>query len=176
MVYRRTLELEELGQRTLPSVTPFSMVIPHSIHSQAAPQAHPLAGQGQGTYTGNSLIVDAGVSDTLQGQANLARLGQVTVQGAVHGLGFIASGHATGTLTFTNDNGSVTLELKGPLQKGFSPLPTNWHYVVTEATGAYQDLQGEKGSLQLTLTPDTTPGSPPTLVFPSQGTFQLTIP
>ena len=42
---------------------------------------------------------------------DLARLGHVTVTGTVAGLGFIASGHASGTLTFTNARGSVTVTL-----------------------------------------------------------------
>jgi hypothetical protein len=169
MASRRSLELEELGQRIAPSVTPISLpslTIPAALTGEHN-QHNPLAGQGHGTYMSNSLNPDVCVSYTLKGKADLAKLGHVTVDGSVHGVGFILSGQATGTLTFTNSHGTVTLDLKGPQQPGFSPLPKDWHYKVTSATGDYQSLKGQEGSLNLTFKPDNSTSA--------NGTFKLKI-
>jgi hypothetical protein len=179
MAIRRRLELEQLGERLLPSATPLllpSFTVPQALAAAHPQQHHALAGHGEGTFTGHSLIVDAGVSYDLQGTADLARLGAVTVSGSVHGLGNILSGHATGTLTFTNDQGSVTVSLLGPLQKFFAPLPTDWHYQVTDATGAFKGLK-DQGTLHLTFTQDP-PGMTGIAIFPplAHGTFTLTSP
>lgn len=171
MKNRRSLELEELAQRILPSVSRVPFASLSGTQVMIAVQQHaqnPLCGHGQGTYTGNISFPDTGVNNTLQGTAKLARLGDVTVAGSVHGVGFIASGHATGTLTFTNGQGSVTLDLLGPEQPGFSSLPKEWKYTVTGATGDYQNLMGQQGSLKLTFQADTSATSP-------QGTFTLKI-
>jgi hypothetical protein len=174
MSIRCRLQIEELGQRILPSATPGLLPLPAFTSVLAAPHAHALAGQGSGTYIGGSMVVDAGESAMLNGSAYLARLGHVTVTGTVAGLGFIVSGHAWGTLTFANARGSVTVALEGPLQSGFSPLPEQFSYTVVSGTGAYQHLH-DHGSLKLVLHPfpiDPLPGS----LFPvAHGTFTLTI-
>src|SRR5205807_1807119 len=66
-------------------------------------------------------------------------LGAVSVSGKVKLPGFVASGHATGTLTLSNSQGSVTLALTGPLEPGFGAFPATLSYTVTSATGAYFD-------------------------------------
>ena len=179
MTTRRYLEVEELGSRIMPSVSPGLLPTAFSAESHFGSQQHQhhhdLAGQGNGTYLGNSLVVDAGAFYTLNGTATLVKMGDVTVAGSLQGLGLIASGHATGTLTFTNKNGSVTLDLKGPQQNGFAPLPGDWKYQVIAATGGYEKLKGEHGSLQLTFTAELVPG-PADGIFPRpQGTFKLAI-
>jgi hypothetical protein len=146
-----------LGQRILPSATPFHAPVPVATTAQLTTQPRDLAGQGCGTYTGKSLVVDAGPSYTLHGTAVLFRMGQVTVDGSVNGLGLIASGYATGTLTLRNDDGTVTIELKGPKQTAFTPLPEDWQYSVTSATGDYNKVKGETGTVHLTFKADAVP-------------------
>jgi hypothetical protein len=180
MSLRRRPQVEELGERILPS----SVLSHHAAVIGAgrfAPppslgplRPHSLTGEGSGTYTGASLVVDAGVSYTLQGSADLVQIGHVQVTGSVYGLGDIAFGHAGGTLVFSNAGGSVTVSLSGPLQRGFAPLPQYFQYQVVGGTGAYQHFS-DHGSLNLIFTPDPpglTPHWPPT----SHGTFTLTIP
>lgn len=112
-------------------------------------------------------MVDAGVYDRLTGTADLAKRGAFTVSGSIQGLGMIASGEATGQLVFSNAKGSITIALTGPTQKGFSPLPTKFHYTITSGTGAYAKLTGY-GKLTLTMTV-----APTAFGLPPQGTFSL---
>jgi hypothetical protein len=197
---RTILNLEELDERILPSVSPVNSV---TVTEWAAMNAmvtvttisgrhsqHALAGNGSGTYTASPLLAaidppvappgyatpmhvivgDIGEHYDFTGGANLAQLSHVTVSGSVLGLGNVPRGHATGTLIFTNASGSVTIELTGPSQPGFSPLPTQFQYTVVNATGAYQHLH-DQGTLSLVLQPSN--GS--TGLPGSQGAFTLTI-
>lgn len=162
---RRRLQLEELGARVLPSANPLAPVHAPVGHAAAHHMAQPpLDGKGQGTYTDNPVQNGAGITYTLTGTAKFDGLGNVTVAGTVHSVGFIQEGHASGELTFTNAQGSVTVKLEGPSQAGFSPLPKKFEYTVIGGTGQYQNLSGS-GTLHLALTP--TPGNPET------GTFTL---
>jgi hypothetical protein len=199
MGIRRTiLNVEELGQRILPSLSPVNPVMVtewanrHAMggdHSQ-----HALTGNGSGTYTASHLwaaieppvaphgyatpmhviVGDIGVNYSFTGAADLARLGHVTVSGSALSLGNIQTGHASGTLVFTNAHGSVTVELTGPSQPGFAPLPTQFAYTVVSGTGAYQHLQ-DHGSLTLILAPQAVTPLPGALPAGFQGTFTLTI-
>jgi hypothetical protein len=61
----------------------------------------------------------------------------------------IAEGRATGTLTFTNADGSVTISLVGlDEQPGFAPIPKWWRYHVVSATGDYTGLK-DQGTLRI---------------------------
>jgi hypothetical protein len=172
MTPRRTfLGLEPLGDRVLPSATALPMPAAPltAVLATAQPALHLLQGHGRGSYTADAVQSGAGAAYRLQGTADLAGLGRVTVSGLVHAVGFIQHGHAGGELTFTNGRGSVTVELLGAEQPAFSPLPGAFHYRVVAGTGAYKDLTGE-GTLQLALHPGAagTGGTP-------HGTFALTI-
>jgi hypothetical protein len=114
------------------------------------PVHHALAGVGHGDVSRNWTIMDVGSSFTLKGTAQVADLGQVTVTGSVHGVGFAWSGHAGGTLTFSNPKGSVKVNLEGPLQGGFSSLPRYFHYQISSGTGAYGKLT-DQGTMLLSV-------------------------
>ena len=60
--------VEQLGERVLPSAT--SLILPPGLTSltKVAHHQQPLTGNGAGTYTGASLIVDAGANYTLLGE------------------------------------------------------------------------------------------------------------
>jgi hypothetical protein len=152
----RPLRLEELGARVLPSAVPL-LPVPHASdalvsHTMPPTLLHPLAGHGSGSYSVGRIIPDLGTTFNLKGTADLAALGHVSVTGSVHSLGFIATGHAGGELTFSNGKGTVTVELTGPQQGGFSALPQKFAYRVVSGTGAYAHLS-DHGSLTLVLTP-----------------------
>jgi hypothetical protein len=170
---RRRLEVEQLGERVLPSA---ALALPaiQSPPALGAAQEHALTGQGHGTYAGASLIVDAGIRYSLNGVADLSALGHVTVTGSVNGVGFIAQGRATGTLTFANASGNVTVSLEGPLQAGFRPLPKQFTYAVIAATGAYGQLH-DQGSLLLAFHPDMATAIPLGMFPTAHGTFTLAL-
>ncbi len=182
MATRRSLEVEELSQRIAPAflVSPVPggiqavALFPPAASNPPAPLTHPLAGQGQGTYTSPFLSPDSRPAFVLDGQAALAQLDKVQVNGAVHGVGVGTVGNATGTLTFTNDKGSVTIELVGPTQKGSALLPLDWKYKVSDATGAYQGLV-DQGMLKLAFKATPVAVAPVAALAAPQGQFSLLI-
>ncbi len=138
-----------------------------SSTSQAAvPASQPsqhLDGNLQGSYTIAPWFPDTGTQYDLSGSGYIQSLGQVTATGELHSIGFIPNGHATGTLTLQNANGTVTLQLVGPSQPGFAPLPNHFHYTIVSATGAYTGMQGS-GAIDLHLQPNSS-GSGGTFTF-----------
>jgi hypothetical protein len=132
-----TLELQELGERTLPSpvvlhpLEPVDPVGPVGV----VRHAHPLQGTGTGTYHGPAVSVDAGTSFTLSGTVHLNGLGTFQVTGGVHGVGMIAWGRAGGELVLTGAQGTITLTLHGSIQHAFGAVPHELVYVVTGVPG-----------------------------------------
>jgi len=85
---------------------------PSAEYQAAAPPSQPsqhLHGPLQGSYTIVPSIPDTGRQYDLSGSGYIHGLGQVTATGELHSTGFIGNGHATGTLTLQNPNGTVTL-------------------------------------------------------------------
>jgi hypothetical protein len=106
--------------------------------------------RGKGTYTAAPGNPDTGRDYLLTGTGNFLNVTNARITGSVNSLGNIAQGQASGTVTFTNAKGSVTLALVGPEQTGSSPLPSNFIYTVVKGTGAYAHMNGS-GILTLTL-------------------------
>lgn len=113
-----------------------------------------LVGQGQGTFAAPPFMSGMGPQYQLSGNADLQGLGQVSVSGSLHGVGMIVQGHAGGTLTFTNDHGSLTVDLTGPLQNAFAPVPEMFTEQIVGGTGAYAHWTGHE-SMELNLWPAT---------------------
>jgi hypothetical protein len=83
---------------------------------------------------------DTGSVYNLNGSGTLANQDAVTLTGSLHGTGFVKGGHATGELTITGAHGSVTLDLSGPTQGAFAPLPRQFSFTVKSGTGDYLHL------------------------------------
>jgi hypothetical protein len=84
---------------------------------------------------------DTGRTFSSSGTGFLAGLGRASVAGNLQTTGFIAEGHAQGTLTLTLGKGTITLQLTGmSAQKGFAGLPSTFTYTVTSGTGAYRNV------------------------------------
>ena len=67
----------------------------------------------------------------------------MTLSGDLSAVGFIQNGHAAGTLTLRNGRGTLTVQLTGPDQGGFAPLPDTFDYQVVGGTGAYKNYSGQ---------------------------------
>jgi hypothetical protein len=117
-----------------------------AVHPTSA-AVHPH-GSISGTYSTSTPVADAGTTYNFTGSGVVKPLGTTTVSGNIALPGFVASGFATGTLTLTGPNGTVTLSLKGPRQKGFGPLPSNLSFTISSGTGSYA---GAKGSGHIAL-------------------------
>jgi hypothetical protein len=152
MVRMMSLQLEELDARILPSATslPVAPPAPPALSAVSGIAFHLLSGQGEGTFFNDAIQSGAGIDYHLSGEGQFAGVGQVSIHGSVHSVGFLAQGHAGGTITLTNVQGSVTLTLIGPAQPGFSPLPVQFSYHASSGTGAYTHLPSQ-GTLSLVL-------------------------
>jgi hypothetical protein len=146
--------IEDLEVRAVPSSIPFlssglsSML---GAHTQGNP-APVLSGSISGTLTQTIGMPDVGFHFTLHGTGKLSILGQVAATGNMHGVGFVAAGHAQGTLVLTNAHGTLTLHLDGTLQHGFSHLPNHFYFNVVKGTGSYAHVMAS-GTIELHQVP-----------------------
>ena len=159
--------LERLGSRILPSASPVAAHSAPVLNGPSVLQTNPpLAGHGHGSYSYDAVQSGAGIEYRMSGTAALSGMGAVSVSGSIHSVGFIVRGHAGGELTFKGPHGSITVELIGPTQTGFSPPPTSFTARVVAETGAYAGRQWHDGRLTLNLTPaPTAAGAPPRGAF-----------
>jgi len=129
-----------------------------------APNAISLAGTITGTYTLAPVTPVIGQTYVFTGSGNASDLGAVTANASITLPGFIAVGHATGTMTLSNANGSVTLRLAGPLQPTIGAFPTTLSYAIIGATGAYVGDTAD-GTIKVMLTPGVSAAGPNTFTF-----------
>ena len=156
----RRLDVESLESMTL--LSGMTAVVGHPLPAaQISSQAIPLPiivglkGTTHGTYTSSS-FPDVGTSYSVSTAGKLSGYGVGTVYGTLHSLGFIASGHASGTLHVVLPGGTLTLKLTGPTQKGFSPLPKQFSFEITKGTGKFHNATGDpvgKGTVNVTIKP-----------------------
>jgi hypothetical protein len=176
-------QLEQLEGRIVPvavlhGVPANLAMLEYSSRSPtAAPQPHSnqdpaLQGDANGTWT-TSLIGDVGATQKSSGLGTVALLGTVQASGTLHTPGFILQGYTTGTMMFSNAQGSITLSLIGQQpQPGFSPPRNAFNYTISEGTGAYAGALGS-GVATLTEAPagQNTPGQ-----FTMTFTGNITVP
>jgi hypothetical protein len=115
-----------------------------------------LNGHFSGTFQAYS-FPDAGKTYYLSGQGYVRPLGATSLTGNVSSLGNILQGQAGGTVTLTNTDGSITIQLTGPVQPGLSPLPRKFAYQVVGGTGTFA---GATGTGTATLVLDTETSGP----------------
>jgi hypothetical protein len=109
-----------------------------------------LSGTVQGGYIAGGVIPDIGKSYQFGVAGRISPLGQVGDSGQIHTTGFIASGTATGTMTINAPRGAIALQLTGPSQPGFAPLPSTMSYTITGGKGAYRNAAGS-GTIDIML-------------------------
>ena len=127
---------------------------------QAAPTAGEtiaLKGKIFGPYTVNRTNPDIGSTYELSGSGQIQPLGQSRGTGSFRAPGNVAVGHAEGTLTLTDQQGSVTLTLVGPDQRGLAPPPDHFTYTITGGTGTFQGAKGSGNVALEILLPGRTP-------------------
>ena len=112
-----------------------------------------LNGTLAGTYQVVSGMSDVGHIYTLAGDGFINPLGQAHGTGDFNQLGFVARGRAHGQIALTTSRGSLTLTFKGPLQKGFAPLPYVFLFKITSGSGAYPRDRGHGIAILLTGLP-----------------------
>jgi hypothetical protein len=145
--------VERLDKRELPSATSVfawpgggawgALGTPGVEHVHQQPhQQMALRGTVTGTWTSVPTNPDTGMTQQLDGAGQVKPLGAVIATGTLHMPGFIREGRTTGTMVLTNAQGSVTLQLTGPPQPGFSPPPNTFTYKIVSGTGAYAGATG----------------------------------
>lgn len=184
---RWRLEVEALEDRTAPGSVHGLLIPPPADAAHHAPRHHGathkalrLRGQVSGTWTTVFTNPDAGRAQRLDGTGTVTPLGAVSASGTLTTPGFIARGRATGTLTLTAADGTVTLDLVGPPQKGFASPPASFRYTIAGGTGADAGASG-KGRVSFQEQQSPTFKCPPNaLCVPLQpggslgGTFAMT--
>ncbi len=95
-----------------------------------------------------------GATYNFSGHGTVKPVGGADVIGHVDQVGFVASGHAKGLIVISTPQGSLTLKLEGPKQRGFAPLPDRFSVRITNASGSYLKDRGH-GTLVLVLDPAT---------------------
>jgi hypothetical protein len=143
--------VERIESRALLSVGMASMAGASAIHALAIrPHVLNLSGEASGRWSTSFGNPDVGRTTNLIGNGTISPLNAVSVTGSLHAPGFIARGRATGMLVLTNAQGSVTLQLRGPLQKGFSARPSTFSFRIVDSSGAYARSIG-RGTAQISL-------------------------
>jgi hypothetical protein len=132
--------------------------------------AHPLTGRGTGEFTSQHKNPDTGSAFHLNGKAMVQGLGKVTVNGDIHGPGFIKSDIYTGRLTLRTGHGQVVVELTSFRPAGPAGLPVWYRYHIVSGTGPFKTMH-DSGSLRLDVQLDPSMGPS----ADQHGTFRMTI-
>jgi hypothetical protein len=145
-------QLHSFDNRIVPSVT--SVAPPsgqEAVAAQAAIPKHPLDGMGTGQYhVAQTQIADGGTRYDYWGKITLKGLGTFDVTGHTRGVGNAGPARATGQLVLTNEHGSITISLQGTkIQAANSPVPNEFAYRISKATGDYSNLYGGYGVMQV---------------------------
>jgi hypothetical protein len=126
-----------------------------------------------GTLTGDYQVAgkvnpDTGLDYVFSGKGSIKALGHVTVDvtGHLHSLGNVAKGQTKGLIVLSTPEGSLTLHLTGPEQKGLAPLPIRFTFKITNSSGKYLRDQGT-GTVIFVRDPGGTSATP------EHGTFTM---
>jgi hypothetical protein len=171
--HRTSPVLEECEPRRLLSAGIVSR--PVGLMAASAPHQKVLALNGtfRGSYQSGQSIPDVGTTFDFTGSGHVHGVGKGFVTGHIGTLGFIAEGHSQGTLFLSGVRGTITLQLTGPQQSGFSRLPDHFTFTVVGGTGKYRHV-ADSGVASLVVLPG--PGGVTRSPFSTgQGTFTLVL-
>ena len=130
-----------------------------------------LSGAVSGTYQLSSSTLDANTSGTVSGSGSVNPvLGNVTVSGKVGPIASSRAGFVQGTVTLTNNQGTLTLGLSARLPRNLSSLANirSATLTVIGGTGVYSNAVGlGAGTAVLNFNPVQTSSN--------TGTFSVTI-
>jgi len=117
----------------------------------ATAQLH-LSGTARGRAIALPTNADVGAEYSLRAGGRL-NIGRSTISGSVHGVGFIAVGHCTGSLDLRTAAGTLQLALRSSSAvKGFT-MCTAYSWVVTAASGHYAGRRGS-GEVRVVTSPN----------------------
>jgi hypothetical protein len=150
------LEVQELGERIVPSVTVVAGPAA-SARVLFAPRLTPItnvSGSGHGSFSIAPTRFGVGPTFLLRATGTITGMGSVGVIGSLHAPALNATGPVTGTLLIRSGQGSITVSLTAPSQSGSSPLPTSFQYQVVASTGLFVGSSAS-GTMHLTLSRDS---------------------
>jgi hypothetical protein len=133
---------------SLPLPTPHEVVLNGMLSGSYSAYPFPVSANAF-SVSANALPVDETPFD-LSGQGQVQPFGPMTVTG-LYSLGSIQPGHTGEALILSNSQGTLTLELTGPFQRGFPPPPKQlFGFEITGGTGAFANATG-RGTASLRL-------------------------
>lgn len=126
--------------------------------AHGGPTHHPvqrlhLHGSVTGSFTTSVADSSTGKAYRFTGSGTVRPLGAASLAGQLTTPGGVATGRATGQLTISGPNGSITLDVTGPKESRSRPLPARLSFTVASGTGSYSTL---KGGGHLTIKLDST--------------------
>ncbi len=174
-ISRRTRpQLEVLESMTLLSVLAPALAHPGGpILAAATAPGTTTTVSLNGTLTGDYHVAgnvnpDKGLDYVFSGSGSIGALGHVDVTGNLHSLGNVTTGQAKGLIVLSTPEGSLTLHLTGPEQKGLAKLPDHFTFKITNSSGKYLGDQGT-GTVVFVRDPAGTSASP------EHGTFTMVL-
>jgi hypothetical protein len=136
-------QLEVLEDRALPSSV--TVHRPTPVHTTPKP-SHPLPvelwGSVSGTWTATPGYRNIGSIQTLTGQGTAFPLGLAKVSAKLTLPGNVRNGQVQGTLTLSNTQGSVSVQLVDTLRTGIKDSMLTLSYKITGGTGRYAGATG----------------------------------
>lgn len=151
-----------IAPTSLAATSPARVIAAFKSTAVVAGKLTRLDGKITGTYTLAPTAADIGAGYVFTGTGTAGDLGAVSAHAFVTTPGFIATGHATGTLTLTQTGpfanallNSVTLSLTGPAEPGFGPFPGTLSFKIVSGTGAFAGATGA-GTVGVILNADRT--------------------
>jgi hypothetical protein len=128
------------------------------MRKHVVPPTTPLTGAFNisGTFThaiGPGFNPDAGNDYVFTGSGKKRSLGSFTMDGSVHGIGFIATGRFRGYVTLSCSQGTIDVRLLGPEQAP-GAFPDTLAFKIVNGTGTYANASG-KGEIAVSAS-DTT--------------------
>jgi hypothetical protein len=138
--HARRPELEPFESRTLLSSGAVGTPAAAIVSPQPIEKVVELNGTFRGYYKVHTAVPDVGSTYDFNGSGYVHGVGHAFVTGHIQSLGFVAQGRSTGTLFLAGNRGTLTLQLTGPLQKGFSGLPDAFAFKVVGGTGQYTNV------------------------------------
>jgi hypothetical protein len=148
--------IEQFESKNLMSAGVTGLHGPAAVSAQPIQLIVPLNGTFDGQFTKTEKNPDIGATYSFSGTGKVQRIGEFSVDGTIHTIGFIQFGPVQGTFVLRNAAGSITVQFTAT-GKGFG-LPVHYKYKITHGTGMYTNAV-DHGTAALTTTYSTSTGA-----------------
>ena len=151
--------VERCESRNLLTAGAAGMHVPALVSVQPNRVIVPLSGSFQGQFVDVDKIPDVGATFTETGSGRVRKIGQFSVNGTIHTIGFIQVGTVQGKFVLKGPGGTITIKLTAlEHSRGFSGLPVHYNYKIIGGTGSYTNAV-DYGTASLTTVVSKVPSN-----------------